>query len=121
VRTALAVLGALLALAGLAGLADAAPPRDPARVGVRAGDFWLVLSRQRVPAGPAVIELENGGEDVHDLRLQRIGGGPLLRVRELRPGRHASIETRLTRGRYRLWCSVGNHRSVGMTATLAVT
>src|SRR5438128_10235691 len=44
----------------------------PARVGVEATEFHLVLSRASVKAGPVVIELQNGGEDVHDLRLRRI-------------------------------------------------
>jgi hypothetical protein len=92
----------------------------PARLGVGAGDFSFTLSRLAVRSGPIVIELQNRGEDAHDLRLRRIGGTRTYRLPETRPGEHAELETRLRPGRFRLWCSVADHRARGMSATLVV-
>jgi hypothetical protein len=92
----------------------------PARVGVSAKEFHLVLSRPSVQVGHVEIELQNDGEDVHDLRLRRIGGTRTYMVPGTRPGRRRTIEISLLPGRYRLWCSVADHRALGMQATLRV-
>jgi uncharacterized cupredoxin-like copper-binding protein len=92
----------------------------PARLGVSAKEFHLVLSRPSVKAGHVEIELQNDGEDVHDLRLRRIGGTRTYKVPGTRPGRRRTIEISLLPGRYRLWCSVADHRALGMQATLRV-
>jgi hypothetical protein len=41
-------------------------------------------------------------------------------VRKVLPGSRATLAVRLRPGVYRLWCSVGDHRSRGMRATLRV-
>jgi uncharacterized cupredoxin-like copper-binding protein len=90
----------------------------PARLGVSAKEFHLVLSRPSVKAGHVEIELQNDGEDVHDLRLRRIGGTRTYRIPGTRPGHRTTIEISLLPGRYRLWCSVADHRALGMQALL---
>jgi hypothetical protein len=92
----------------------------PARLGVRADEFSFVLSRQSLKAGAAILQLENDGEDAHDLRLRREGGVRVLRVPSVKPGGVAELETTLARGRYRLWCSIADHRARGMSAELVV-
>ena len=92
----------------------------PARLGVSAKEFHLILSRPYVKAGHVEIELQNDGEDVHDLRLRRIGGTRTYRVPGTQPGRRRTIEISLLPGRYRLWCSVADHRALGMQAVLRV-
>jgi uncharacterized cupredoxin-like copper-binding protein len=92
----------------------------PARLGVGASEFHLVLSRAAVKAGPVQIELQNEGEDPHDLRLRRIDGTHTYSIRLTSPGARRSITVRLRPGRYRLWCSVANHRALGMQAVLRV-
>ena len=52
----------------------AAPPPPPARVQVVAQEFRFTLSRQSIKAGWAIVELRNGGQDAHDLRMRRVGG-----------------------------------------------
>jgi uncharacterized cupredoxin-like copper-binding protein len=37
------------------------------------------------------------------------------------PGRLADLTLTLASGRYSLWCSIANHRQLGMRATLLVT
>jgi hypothetical protein len=92
----------------------------PARLGVSAKEFHLVLSRPSVKAGLVEIELQNDGEDVHDLRLRRIGGTRTYTVPDTKPGRRRILEISLLPGRYRLWCSVADHRALGMQAVLRV-
>lgn len=94
--------------------------KPPARIEVIAREFSFTLSRQTVHPGPAIIELDNFGQDAHDLRLQRrgarhIGGTPIVL-----PGAHYDLRVTLHRGRYLLWCGVANHRALGMTAALVV-
>jgi len=92
----------------------------PARVQVSAKEFFYSLSRHKVVAGPAIVELVNFGEDPHDLRLERIGGGRVWKTPLVYPGAYYDLEAKLVPGRYRLWCSVANHRRLGMTAVLTV-
>jgi hypothetical protein len=92
----------------------------PARLGVSAKEFSFSLSRTTLRRGPAVIELDNFGEDVHDLRLRRIGGTRTYGVPVTKPGKRAELDVRLRPGRYRLWCSLADHRARGMYATFRV-
>jgi plastocyanin len=98
----------------------AAAPPPPARVQVVAQEFRFALSRQSVPAGSVIVELRNAGEDAHDLRLQRVGGTHVWGWRVAQPGDVVDREIVLRAGRYRLYCSVADHRALGMTATLVV-
>jgi plastocyanin len=92
----------------------------PARVQVSAKEFFFALSRRTVVAGPAIVELVNFGEDPHDLRMERLGGGRLWKTPLVYPGAYYDLDATLVPGRYRLWCSIGNHRQLGMEATLTV-
>jgi hypothetical protein len=98
----------------------AAVPPPPARVQVVAQEFSLALSRRTIKAGTAIIELANFGEDAHDLRLQRIGGTKIWGWPIAQSGDVEDRTVRLPAGRYQLWCSLANHRALGMTATLTV-
>jgi plastocyanin len=97
----------------------AAPP--PARVQVVAQEFRFSLSRQSIHAGWATIELRNAGEDAHDLRMQRVGGKRVYAWPVTQPGRVVDETFKLLPGRYDLWCSIANHRALGMSARLVVT
>ncbi len=92
----------------------------PARVQVTALEWEYRLSRTRVTAGPALVELVNLGEDEHDLRLRRARGTRTHRVGKVLPGERALLPARLAPGRYRLWCSLPRHAARGMTAQLRV-
>jgi plastocyanin len=100
--------------------AAAAPPQ-PARLQVSADEFRLVLSRSRVPAGPAIVGLVNFGEDDHDLALRRRApGARTWKVRTVKPGEFRERQLRLATGRYLFWCTIADHRALGMRATLRV-
>ena len=62
----------------------------------------------------------NFGEDVHDLRLRRVGGSHTFGTAALAPGGRVELRVRLPHGRYVLWCSIADHRALGMQATLRV-
>ncbi len=96
-----------------------APP-PPARVQVTAQEFRYTLSRQSIKAGWAIIELRNGGQDAHDLRMRRVGGTRVYAWPNVQPGHIADETFKLLPGIYLLWCGVANHRTLGMTATLVV-
>jgi plastocyanin len=104
----------------LAPLFHAASPA-PAQVQVVAREYSFALSRLHVKAGPAVIELANFGQDPHDLRLQRAGARHVAGLGVVAPGQRADLSLRLAPGRYSLWCSIANHRQLGMHAVLVVT
>jgi hypothetical protein len=103
----------------VASLVVAAAPA-PARLQVGADEFRYTLSRQSIEAGPAILELVNYGEDVHDLRLRRAGGTRTYRIGRTRPGAIGELEARLLPGRFTLWCAVADHRRRGMVARLVV-
>ena len=97
----------------------AAPP-PPARVQVTAQEFRYTLSRPSIKAGWAIVELRNGGQDAHDLRMRRVGGKRVYAWPNVQPGDVLDETFKLLPGTYALWCSVANHRKLGMTATLVV-
>jgi plastocyanin len=74
-----------------------------------------------VKAGSAVIELANFGQDPHDLRVQRIGARHIAGLGDVVPGARGELTVKLAPGRYSFWCSIANHRKLGMRATLVVT
>jgi hypothetical protein len=92
----------------------------PARLGVQAEEFHLVLSRPSVKAGVVEIELQNVGQDPHDLRVRKVGGHHTFTIPLTRPGARRSVALNLKPGRYRLWCSLADHRSLGMQTVLHV-
>jgi hypothetical protein len=113
-----ALAAAFLVLAAATPAPAAAPA--PARLFVKAKEWSLILSRQSLKAGDARLQLFNGGEDAHDLRLQRAGGTRTLAIAETAPGELTELRAMLRAGRWRLWCSLPGHAKAGMRATLIV-
>ena len=99
----------------------AAAPSPPARVQIVAPEFSLAPSRRTLKAGTAIVELANFGEDPHNLRLQRVGGTKVYGLPVQQSGEVADLTVRLLPGTYRLWCSLADHRALGMRATLVVS
>lgn len=97
------------------------PSPGPARLSVKATEFAYTLSRPSLIAGEAIVELNNQGEDPHNLNLELEAGGETLEVSEAGPLEHRTARFDLAAGHYRLWCSLPEHEELGMTATLLVT
>ena len=117
----------LIAAAGAAAMAvlvvsapTGAAPASPARLQVSATEFRFALSRLQIKPGRAIIELVNMGEDDHDLRLRRLGGTRVWRLRRTDPGDRSQLRASFGTGTFRLWCSLGRHRQLGMRTTLRV-
>ncbi|HEV8100101.1 MAG TPA: hypothetical protein VGP56_13190 [Gaiellaceae bacterium] len=92
----------------------------PARLGVSATEYHLTLSRPLVKAGVLEIELQNDGQDPHDLRLRRVGGTHTFSLPLTQPGKRRTLALQVRPGRYRLWCSIADHRALGMRTLLRV-
>jgi hypothetical protein len=106
-------------LTALMGLALSWHP-TPARLGVSATEYHLTLSRPLVKAGVLEIELQNDGQDPHDLRLRRVGGTHTFSLPLTQPGKRRTLALQVRPGRYRLWCSIADHRALGMRTLLRV-
>jgi len=113
------LVASLLACTSVA-VAHASTPA-PARVQVVAREYSYTLSRLKVHSGPALIELDNMGQDPHDLRVQRVGSRHIAGLGVIKPGSRATLSLDLPPGRYSFWCSIANHRALGMQASVTVT
>ena len=105
----------------------APPPLDPEpepeanRLAVKAAEFYFVLSRPSVKPGTVSIELNNQGEDPHNLNLLLDGSaGEPLQIPETDSEERSVASFDLPAGKYKLWCSLPEHEEQGMTTTLQV-
>jgi plastocyanin len=98
-----------------------APEPEANRLAVKSLEYYFVLSRAKVKAGALTVELNNQGEDPHNLNLQREGdAGEPLQIEET-DSLQRNVETfDLPGGTYRLWCSLPEHEEKGMHTTLVV-
>ena len=92
------------------------------RLSVKAAEFKFILSRPSVTAGEVIVELDNQGEDPHNLNLQLADGqGPEFHLGEVGVAETAAPERfTLASGTYRLWCSIPGHEELGMNVDLEV-
>ena len=113
----------VLLIAVCLGLVAVAPASSaepiPDRVMARGTEFDLTLSKTKLIPGRAIVQFVNAGEDPHDLKIQRVGGGEEMSIGVVQSGTYVNLDTRLRRGStYVLWCSLSDHRQKGMEATL---
>jgi plastocyanin len=97
------------------------PEPEANRLSARASEYYWVLSRPKVKAGAITVELNNQGEDPHNLNLRLEGdeGAPLT-IPETDSGELTAASFDLPAGKYRLWCSLPEHEEKGMATTLVV-
>lgn len=98
-------------------------PEAANHLSVKSHEYAFVLSRPTVSAGEVTVELNNQGEDPHDLNLQREGEGgaePVLEISETASQQHQIAHFDLPPGTYKLWCNLPQHEEKGMHATLVV-
>jgi len=91
----------------------------------RGGVKSYTLSRQTVRSGQLKVQLQNKGEDPHDMDIQRVGpsGEPLgevVKVPVTEPGANTDASVTVEPGRYRMWCDLFSHAKEGMEATVTV-
>lgn len=79
---------------------------------VMLNDNSIAVREQSIPAGPAVLTIENRGTDVHNLFVE----GPGLNAAAgdaIPEGRSANMDITFQAGTYTLYCPVGDHRTNG--------
>jgi len=97
------------------------PEPEANRLAVKAREFYFVLSRPSVKPGAVTIELNNQGEDPHNLNLQLEGTeGEPLQIPETDSEERNVASFDLPAGKYKLWCSLPEHEEEGMASTLLV-
>jgi plastocyanin len=83
-------------------------------------DFELDLAESELAAGEYEIEFVNDGGASHDVRVER-DGEDVAQSDVIPPGETTTFTVALEPGEYVFYCSVGNHRSMGMETTVTVT
>ena len=97
------------------------PEPEANRLAVKSAEYYFTLSRPTVKPGPVTIELNNQGEDPHNLNLQLEGSGAEpVQIPETDSLEHKVANFDLPPGKYRLWCSLPEHEENGMETTLRV-
>jgi hypothetical protein len=97
------------------------PEPEANRLAVKASEYYFVLSRPSVSAGELTIELNNRGEDPHNLNLRQEGDeGAPLQIPETESLQRNVATWALDAGEYRLWCSLPQHEERGMYTSLQV-
>lgn len=97
------------------------PEPEANRLAVKSAEFYFVLSRPSVKAGEVTIELNNRGEDPHNLNLRLEGDeGAPHELPETGSLERSVASFDLPDGKYRLWCSLPEHEEKGMYTSLQV-
>jgi plastocyanin len=98
------------------------PEPEVGHLGVKAVEYSYTLSRPEVSTGEVIVELNNQGEDPHNLVLEHEGSeDPKLEIPSTPSVSQASAHFTLAPGTYRLYCSLYKHEAKGMQATLVVS
>ena len=83
-------------------------------------DFSISLDQDTLPAGTYDNEVVNDGKATHDLVVQR-DGADVASSDTIAPGQSTTVSVALEPGEYVFYCSIGNHRTMGMELTVTVT
>jgi plastocyanin len=98
------------------------PEPEVGHLGVKAVEYSYTLSRPEVESGEVIVELNNQGEDPHNLVLEHEGTlDPTQEIPATPSTKQASARLALSPGTYRLYCSLYKHEAKGMEATLVVS
>jgi plastocyanin len=106
------------------------PEPEPNAVSVTANDrtdpYEYVPSRTTVKAGRLTVQLNNAGEDEHNMDMQRLGEGGVpegpvvVAVSAERENHSEPTAVEVQPGTYRMWCTIGHHAEHGMETTITV-
>lgn len=83
-------------------------------------DFSIDLGTKTLKAGPYLVKVNNTGSATHDLVVEQ-NGAKIAGTSSISPGESASLSVTLKPGTYVFYCSIGNHRAMGMEVTVTVT
>jgi plastocyanin len=83
-------------------------------------DFSISLSEDHLKAGTYTITVVNDGNATHDLAVGE-DGTMKAKSDSISPGGSATLKVDLDAGEYVFYCSIGNHRGMGMELTVQVS
>jgi uncharacterized cupredoxin-like copper-binding protein len=84
------------------------------------GEMFIELSEDSFSAGSYTFEVVNEGSATHDFVVER-DGSEVAATETIAPGTSTTLTVDLEPGEYVVYCSVGNHRAMGMEVTVTVT
>ena len=96
------------------------PAEDGGTITVTGMDFEYELDGTELAAGDYEIEFVNDGGASHDVRVE-LDGEDVAMSEVIAPGDTTTFEVTLEPGEYVFYCSVGNHRGMGMEVPVTVT
>jgi plastocyanin len=82
-------------------------------------DFSISLDEDHLKAGSYSITVVNNGSSTHDLAVEE-DGATKATSDKIGPGEKTTFTVDLDAGKYTFYCSVGNHRSMGMEKSVTV-
>ena len=83
-------------------------------------NFSLSLDKDTLTAGTYEITVVNNGSATHDLAVEE-DGTTEEKSDSIAPGESTTLTVDLDAGEYVFYCSIGNHRAMGMEITVQVT
>jgi len=83
-------------------------------------DFSIKLDEDSLKAGTYTITVVNNGSATHDLAVEE-DGTTKAKSDKIGPGQSTTLTVDLDAGQYVFYCSVGNHRAMGMELTVQVS
>lgn len=83
-------------------------------------DFSIDLDQDTLAAGTYEVTVVNQGSATHDLVVER-DGADVAQSDTIRPGDTSTFTVTLEPGTYVFYCSIGNHRAMGMQTEVTVT
>jgi plastocyanin len=99
---------------------ETSAPAETQAITATEADFSISLDRDSLTAGTYDIEVVNDGSATHDLVVER-DGDDVAASEDIRPGAATTLTVALEPGEYVFYCSIGNHRAMGMELTVTVT
>jgi plastocyanin len=102
------------------GSSSSAPAGETQQITATEADFSIALDSTDLAAGDYEIEVVNDGGATHDLVVER-DGEDVVGSGDIAPGASGSVTVSLEPGEYVFYCSIGNHRQMGMEVTVNVT
>jgi uncharacterized cupredoxin-like copper-binding protein len=101
-------------------VATTAPAPAPVALRATEVEFAIELPSTELTAGSYTIEVVNDGDGTHDLVIEDAGGTDVAASEILGPGQSGTVEVVLQPGEYVFYCSIGNHRQMGMEVAVTV-
>jgi plastocyanin len=83
-------------------------------------DFDFEMPSTDLTAGDYTITLTNNGHATHDLVVEQ-NGADVAKSDSIGPGQSSTFTVTLQPGSYVFYCSIGNHRQMGMEVDVTVS